>query len=217
MTGKITAYDGKELVIHAKYEDMHTYVKNKPETVRFMLVDSRCITDLQRRKIYAMLHEIADWIGNLPEQVKHLFKWKFVQEQMDGFGEYFSLSDVDETTARAFIEYLIEFMLAHGVPSSKPLYELCDDIQRYVYLCAKYKRCAVCGRKTELHHVDAVGMGRNRNEIEHIGLRALPLCEMHHEEVHRIGNGEMCEKYHIEPVIINEELFKIYKLRSKKQ
>lgn len=216
LNGKITAYDGHTLTIQATYENMDEYVRKQPDRVRFALVDGRSITDNQRRKIYAMLNEIAEWIGDLPEQIKHLFKWKFVQEQMQGFGEYFSLSNVDETTASAFISYLVEFIIVHGVPCSKPLYELCDDIRRYVYFCAKSKKCCVCGRKTELHHVDAVGMGRDRNEIQHVGMRMLPLCERHHQEAHAIGNASFLDRYHIEPIEITDELVKIYKLRSKK-
>jgi hypothetical protein len=76
------------------------------------------------------------------------------------------------------------------------------------------KKCAVCGKKTELHHVDAVGMGRNRREIDHIGMRCLPLCRDHHDEAHRIGETAFQEKYHLVPIEIDQKIAKKYGLKG---
>jgi hypothetical protein len=76
------------------------------------------------------------------------------------------------------------------------------------------KKCAVCGKKTELHHVDHVGMGYNRNEICHIGMRCLPLCREHHMEAHSIGQTAFDAKYHLEPIAIDEKIAQKYRLRG---
>ncbi|MBQ1779553.1 MAG: hypothetical protein IIZ93_15475, partial [Acidaminococcaceae bacterium] len=91
---------------------------------------------------------------------------------------------------------------------------LCDDIERYVYACLMNKKCAVCGKKTELHHYDHVGMGRNRREIDHIGMRAYPLCREHHEEIHLIGERAFDEKYHLVPIAIDQKIAKKYNLKA---
>lgn len=44
----------------------------------------------------------------------------------------------------------------------------------YALMGESARKCAVCGRRAELHHVDRVGMGRDRREICHIGMQALP-------------------------------------------
>ena len=116
-----------------------------------------------------------------------------------------------------FVALLVEKIIAWDIPLKQPLIDLCEDIRRYVYLCLKHKKCAVCGKKTELHHVDAVGMGYNRNEIVHEGMRALPLCRAHHTEAHNMGNNAFMDKYHLEPVQLNKELCKVYKLKSKEE
>ncbi len=71
-----------------------------------------------------------------------------------------------------------------------------------------HKKCAVCGRKAELHHVDRVGMGRDRREICHIGMQALPLCREHHQEAHQHGDKALLEKYHLATVAIDERIAK---------
>ena len=62
--------------------------------------------------------------------------------------------------------------------------------------------------------MDRVGMGRDRQEICHIGMRALPLCRAHHEEAHRHGDGRLMEKYHLEEVAIDGKIAKAYSLKG---
>jgi hypothetical protein len=76
-------------------------------------------------------------------------------------------------------------------------------------------RCAVCGKKNELHHVNAVGMGRNRKEICHIGMMVLPLCREHHCEIHRIGKKDFLRKYLLEPVAVDERIAMEYGLKRR--
>lgn len=85
-----------------------------------------------------------------------------------------------------------------------------------MYSCLIHKKCCVCGKKAELHHVDRVGMGNNRNEITHEGRRALPLCREHHIEVDHLGDEAFCARYHIAPVKIDARIIKTYRLRTKK-
>ena len=127
----------------------------------------------------------------------------------------FSLSDVDETTASMYITYLVDFVLENNVPTRQPITELCEDIQDAVYAAAIHKRCIVCGQKAELHHVDRVGMGGDRHDMSHMGMRALPLCRVHHNEAHQHGDAVLMEKYHLEAVRIDEAIAKVYKLGKK--
>lgn len=214
--GKITDYaPSGEMTIQAHYDNIDRFIKCGYSNAIIMLRDSRTITAEQRKKIYAMLGEISDYMGEFPEIVKKQMKLVFQLEQLKGMACDFSLSNCSVELASAFIDFLVEKIIAWDIPLKQPLIDLCKDIRRYVYLCLKHKKCAVCGKKTELHHVDAVGMGYNQNEIVHEGMRALPLCRKHHQEAHTIGNTEFMERYHLEPVVLNKELCKIYKLKSK--
>ncbi|WP_373244295.1 putative HNHc nuclease [Megamonas funiformis] len=96
-----------------------------------------------------------------------------------------------------------------------PLYELCEDIPKYVWACLMKKRCAVCGKKAELHHVDAIGAGRNRKEIPQIGMQVLPLCRVHHNEIHNIGKLTFLKKYILQSIALTKDIAKIYKLTKK--
>lgn len=215
--GKITDYDESgELTIKARYENVDRLIKCGYKEARIMLQDSRTITAEQRKKIYAMIAEIADFMGEYTEIVKNLFKARVRSKCYKDMIEDFSLSDCSVETASAMIDVLMEKIMAWGVPLKQPLLDFCEDISRYVYLCLKYKKCAVCGRNAELHHVDVVGMGSDRKEIPHEGKRALSLCRNHHTEAHTIGDKEFCERYHLEPVRLNDKLCKVYKVKSKK-
>ena len=185
------------------------------ESVGVEFVDKRRISAKQRRKAYVLISYIAAWWGYTPlEAMKEMLKLMFVGEA-ETLRRSFSLSDCDMTTARLFITYLIDFCILHGVDVGEPLYQLSEDIPRYVWACLMNKRCAVCGRKAELHHVDAVGMGRNRKEICHIGMRALPLCREHHTEIHAVGQEDFLKRSIIEPVRIDGRIAKVYRLKAR--
>lgn len=218
LNGKIVEYaPNGDMTIQAKFENIERYIKCGYRDVRILLQDSRTITVEQRRKIYAMLGEIADFIGDFPEIVKKTMKWEFRLQRLEKMAGDFSLADCSVELASEFIDFLVEIIIAWEVPCKQPLIDLCEDIKHYVYLCLKYKKCAVCGRKTDLHHVDQVGMGYNRKEIVHEGMRVLPLCRAHHQEAHSIGSKALMEKYYLEPILLTKELCKVYKLKAKEE
>ena len=218
INGIITEYTPSgNMTIQAKFDNIERFIKYGYSDAVIMLKDSRTITAEQRKKIYAMLGEIADYMGEFPEIVKKQMKLQFKIERLEKMAGDFSFSDCSVELASEFIDFLVELIIAWEIPCKQPLIELCDDIRRYVYVCLKYKKCAVCGQKTELHHVDAVGMGYNRREIVHEGMRVLPLCRKHHQETHTIGNNDFIKKYGLETVQLNKELCKVYKLKCKEE
>jgi hypothetical protein len=215
--GRITDYNERgEITIRARYENVGRFIECGYKEAIILLKDSRTVTAEQRKKIYAMLNEIADYMGEFPDIVKKQFKWELRYKRYKGMLDDFSLSNCSIETASAYIDLLVETIIAWGIPLKQPLIELCEDIPRYVYTCLKYKKCAICGRSAELHHVDVVGIGRDRTEIAHEGMRALPLCRKHHGECHTMGSDAFAERYRLEPVRLDKELCKIYKVKNKK-
>lgn len=180
--------------------------------------DARTITAGQRKKAYVLIRYIAEWWSDTPaECMKELSKLMFREVEPSIEREPFSLSDCDRTTARLYITYLIEFCLLNDVPCGEPMYKLAEDLPKYTWACLMKKRCVVCGRKAELHHCNGsvVGMGRNRKEICHIGMRALPLCREHHTEIHTVGQEDFLKRYFLEPVKIDERIAKVYRLKAR--
>ena len=188
--------------------------KYKDVLVQFQ--DGRRISVEQRRKCYALMNEIAEWIGDLPEYVKKLMKMEFVVNHLqDMQKEMFSLSDCDMTTARLFITFLIDFMIEHQVPSKTPLYELCEDIGKYVYACLMHKTCAVCGRRADVHHLHGSRVGNGGlqwRQKDQAGAVVLPLCRKHHGAAHQDEEGFLA-RYHLQGVEMDKQIAKVYKAR----
>ena len=101
------------------------------------------------------------------------------------------------------------------MPTKVPLAELCDDINRYVYACLMNKKCAVCGRRADLHHIDAIGMGNDRDKAYQIGKEVISLCREHHTEAHTKGAGWLKEDMHLIGIPLTAEIGKKYKLTKK--
>ncbi len=200
-------------------------VDNLSDDVMVLWHDAREISPEQRRKAWALIGEISAAYGYLSagdkKQLNGDMKRKFLLERMDELTadaiKHFSLSDVDMTTARLYITFLVDFIVEHGIPTRQPLVELAEDVLAYVYACCMSGTCAVCRRKGELHHVDRVGMGRNRDDICHIGMEALPLCREHHMEAHQHGDARFLDKYHLETITIDERIASQHKLGKNKE
>ena len=201
--GRIIEHSGTRLVIECEDDLEREIAQKKIQTVEMRLDDGRTISSLQRRKIFAIVRDIAIWSGHEPEYIRKLMEWDYCSISDV---EPFSLSDVDMSTARDFITYLIQFCFYHSVPTKDSLLAETDDIGKYLYLCLEYRRCAICNARADVHHVDHVGSGRNRQKIVHIGMRAVALCREHHTEAHRIGQKTFEEKYHVYGIKLDEYL-----------
>lgn len=195
--------------------------ENISDDVMVLWHDSRTISPEQRRKAWALIGEIAAAYGYLSagdrDQLNADLKRQFLIQRMDELTaeaiKRFSLSDCDQTTARLYITYLIDFVVEHDIPTKEMTAELCEDIEAYVYQCMMHKRCCICRKPADLHHVDRVGMGRNRDDIVHVGMEAITLCRDHHREAHDHGDARLLERYHLVPITITDEIAKKLNLR----
>ena len=168
--------------------------------------DGRRISSDQRKKIYALIKDIADHTGHHPEYLKEHMKYEFMMKEDR---DYFSLSSVDMTTARYFIENILEFCFEWDIALNANTVDMAREINNYLYLCLRHRKCAVCGKKNaHIHHVDAVGSGRNRNEVDHTKLRLIALCAEHHHETHTIGWQTFNVKYKVDGIRVNEKTIK---------
>ena len=219
--GKIAKWDEcGGVTIRAALPSIDRAILRRYDKVLVEFADGRRISPEQRRKCYALMNEIAEWIGDVPEYVKKLMKMEFIVSRLESMEKkMFSLSDVDCTTARLFISFLIDFMIEHEVPSRVPLYELCEDIQKYVYACLMHKQCAVCGRRADVHHLSGSRAGHGGlkwREKDQTGALVLPLCREHHRIIHD-GEKEFLERYHLEGIEMDKQIAKIYKAKIGKE
>lgn len=187
-------------------------VDNLSDEVTVQWHDNRLRSDEQNRLAWQLMTYIGDEYGTSKEEVYEQQRFEFSAVH----GGDFHLSTATMRDASAFIDVLVGIIIKEGVQMPKPLWEICDDITYAVYISLYYKKCCVCGRRgADLHHVDAVGMGYNRQTKPQIGNRVLSLCREHHSELHSIGNEAFMHRYHLEPVTLDERLAKMYGLSKK--
>lgn len=211
----VELYDDGRAVIEAVVP-IHRVIHRNVKEVYIDLVDSRPLSDRQRKMCYALIRAVSDWSGSSSEEVKTAFKLDFWAERVDVLADkIFSLSNAPMSLVAEFQRFLVGFIISNDVPVKRPLREYVDDVRNYTYLCLIHKKCAVCGRRADLHHIDAIGMGNDRTEVTHLGREVMSLCREHHVEIHSIGKSEFMEKYHLEGGIeADKTILKIYGLRK---
>lgn len=156
------------------------------------------ITPEQRKKIYAIYRDIANYVGESVDNIKTETKRSFIN--VTEWGE-FSLANCEKELANNYIEFLIRLCFEMGIPLKENPAEGLEDIENYLKLCIEQKKCAICGRTAEIHHWDAIGMGRDRNIVDDSNLRKIALCRTHHTEAHTIGEKRFKNKYHVYGVL----------------
>lgn len=203
-------------IIHAKIP-VDVFVHRQVKEVYVELIDSRKLSDRQRRACYAFIKAIADWSGSSTQEVKEAFKLEFWADRVDTLADkIFSLSDAPMSLVAEFQRFLVDFILRENVPVKFPLIGFVDDINHYTYACLINKKCTVCGRShADFHHLDAIGMGSDRRDVSHLGREVMSLCREHHEEFHTLGRRDFMEKYHLDGgIIVDKTILKIYGLKG---
>jgi hypothetical protein len=205
--------DGTAIIIASI--DATDYIRKNYKECYIDYIDSRPLSDKQRKMCYALINAISEWSGSSPQDIKEAFKLEFWADKVETLADkVFSLANAPMSLVADFQRFLIKFILENDVPVKRPLREYVDDINDYVYRCLINKKCAVCGKKADLHHIDTIGMGNDRTEVIHEGRESMSLCREHHNEMHTIGKKEFFDKYHFENGIeIDKTIMKIYGLR----
>ena len=209
MFGKLERVQGNQILITLDEElDMYKVQRlsdGKKPTVELDISDGRRITPDQRKKIYALINDLCEYTGDVPEYWKE--KFKFMVETIFGIDE-FSLSDCSVTVGNYMILTILEFLFQHDIPfKTKTWDSIPNDFPKQM-LCIKNRRCVICGKPADRAHVFAVGMGRNRNKIHNRNNYVMTLCREHHQEQHNGDEMEFIKKYHIKPIKVTEEVAK---------
>lgn len=165
--------------------------------IHYELVDPRAVSPKQRALFWALMNDIYNWSG---EPVEFLKDWFYTRYTVRTMGKTISLSNAggcSMSDANVLLDDVVDFIFEFGVPL-KAGYELLPrSEQHFQYNCVKHRQCVICGRRADIHHVDEIGMGRNRNHINHTQYRLAALCRVHHTESHQIGLELFCDKYRL--------------------
>lgn len=147
--GRIIDYDprAQELLIRAYYPDWPLVLRREYREVLVQPIDSRPLSDKQRKMCYALLHEIAEYTGQGIDSAKEWMKIKFLSEDLEQTADkIFSLSNAPMSLVCAFQRFLIRFILDWDIPCSFGLLEYVDDVPDYIYSCLMTKNAAYAGR-----------------------------------------------------------------------
>lgn len=232
--GLIQSYDGAYLTIIAPFDKRYELDRKDITDCDIVLNDGRSISNAQRRKIFALVSDIGDYVSRIQNRREYMemlraLKLAYVYDMADtetvrrqlmlnycelADRDVFSLSNVDMSTARDFISWLIEKCIDFEIPTNDSLLNLTEEMGRYLYRCVAKRRCAICGKRADIHEVEKVGAGRNRRKIHHLGQEVQPLCRLHHCEVESVGQRSFNEKYHIGTVRLDEHLCGVLKWRK---
>lgn len=228
--GNIVQKDGKKLWILLDPETEDFKADNAlllgNTSVTIDVDDGTQMTAEQRKFAYAVMGEIYDagiggynpfdeggWLIN-----KDTVKAHFKRVYMMRYGEEFSFKFGASTRQQAahFIEILLEYVDEHDISirDYSPL-DYLSDVGRYThcYRSIMNKRCAVCGRQGDFHHLEGsrIGSGNNRKKVNHLDRWGVELCRIHHNEAH--GNEKkVFEKYHLIAVKVDELIAKKHNL-----
>lgn len=171
-------------------------------SVEVDIEDNRVITPEQRKKAFAMIGDIASWQGDLPQAVEELFKY-YAMATFSEITEHFSLSNCSVTTARLYIQLLLEFCFRWDVPFATRTWDAISSDYGTQMQCLKHRQCVICRKRAQYAHVETVGMGRNRHKIDHSQHHFMALCPIHHAEQHNSGIMTFIQRYHIKPIKLN--------------
>ena len=249
MRGYITSYDEETdalIITVPNISNIGSIQEIESDEAEVTLIGIRepLITPEQRRKIFALVHDITGYISGITDRNEIRFTLSAMQVLylMDATDEesirfaltdnycrlqgvdLFSLSTKNENCASRelasdFIDWLVNLCVENAIPCMDTLLNRCEDVERYVYACVANRRCAICGKKADIHEVDTVGMGRNRSKIGHVGQLVEPLCRGHHQEAGEIGQKSFDELYHLSPIRLDENLCEVlgWRKKSRKQ
>lgn len=165
--------------------------------VEWHLVDPRKARPKQRALFWALMGDIAQWNGYEPDDMRYYFYNRFM---IDHDGKEISLADTTTNTvtdAKELIDDVIDYIFEFRVPV-KAGYELLPrNEEHYQFQCLRHRMCVICGQRADVHHIDEIGMGRDRTKLDHTKFHLMALCRSHHNEFHKIGPTAFGKKYHL--------------------
>ena len=217
--GKIVDYNEHtgEVTIKAHYDDLYSMIKRDYKECNVQMIDSRPLSAQQRKACYAMIREVAEYAGMGLDSTKEFLKLRFLTEELgETADKLFSLSNAPMSLVCAFQRFVVRMIVDYDIPTRFPMLDMVDDYKDYVYACCLKRKCIICGRGgADIHHVIPIGMSANRKTMIHEGLEVMPLCRVHHTEIHQVGREKWEQMYHTQGgIILDRALCKVLGLKA---
>ena len=112
LKGKIIRVDDNGTAWVKTTIDPYYYEKQGIQECYVDWIDSRPLSDKQRRMCYSLINAIAEWSGSSQADIKEAFKMEFWAERVETLADkVFSLSNAPMSLVAAFQKFLIAFIL----------------------------------------------------------------------------------------------------------
>lgn len=210
--GFVRGMDGKEMHITLEEEmDLKELEKHimGDGTIRAIvdIVEKDSITHLQRKHLYALIGDVAEYMGYPDEVIKSFMKYKFMMEEHLEEYPSFATNEMKMGDAGKMIDMIISYCIQNEIPFRKQQFYLTADVSKMVYALTMKRLCVACGKPhAEIHHAtNLVGMGNKRAMHDHWNSTYLALCRAHHTEAHSMPLEDFCKKYYVKPVKLSVE------------
>lgn len=209
---KILGYDEKTKELRVQIDEplnierIRTYYSDDLSNVtgELILSDPRRLSPKQRALYRALLNDIWNKTGQDTDSIHEVFKEAYKYN----FGRSISTKNNADTSIEQMnelIEIVIDFMFEFGIPFRKGYELLPREEQYFYYQCLKHRKCVICGQHADICHVDTVGIGRDRRNIDHSEFRFYAGCRLHHQLEHSMGTKRFLDKFKIIPIKLNDE------------
>lgn len=178
------------------------------------------ITDLQRSHFYALVGDINEYTGTPMDAIEDYLKYNFMLEESLTDFPSLGRNRMKKTMASKLLEYTINYCISNEIPFRKQTFYLTMDTNKMLFALTMKRICWVCGRPgSDIHHLNGstVGMGNNRNKVNHVGRFVTCLCRAHHNEIHTKGEEKFLLDNHFKGIKLTEKMAIELGMMSKKQ
>ncbi len=214
---KIISLQGNQVTLQLDDElnmdQLQRFANGKQPTAELTIQDERMISPDQRKKIFALIHDVSQFTGYDERDAEMVLKYRYYAKTG---ADSFSMSNCDVTTANQFLTFILDFCFEWDIPFRTKLWDSIIVDYHLTLQCIIHRKCVICGKHADLHHVDVLG-NRKRNFTDHRKFRFLPLCRIHHQEAENIPALEFAQKYQVRGIKIPEDDLVMLGIMTRKQ
>lgn len=155
-----------------------------------VLQDKRDKTYSQIKFMYVLLKEIAkELVGDDSKEEIEALKNTLYQDFCKATNrDFFRTKTASVTEMKLFLDWVIKLMAKdYGITLALDLIE--EDFKTsWIYANTCSRKCCVCGKPSaDIHHTKKIGMGQDRNKVDHTKFKVISLCRKHHSIEHTTG------------------------------
>ena len=197
MNDKIIKWQDINIQKVESYSDTHN--------IYVILQDKKDKTLKQIKFMYVLLGEFAkEFYGETDEKIiEELKNSLYFDYCKDNNLEFYRTKTASVTDMKMFLDWLIKYMAQEfGITIALELIEE-GFLNSWIYACTCNKICCICGkRNADIHHTKSIGIGKNRDKVDHTKYRVISLCRKHHTIEHE--TKELLKKHGLHGVQLNK-------------